>query len=710
MGVTVHCNFSLLIIFQAACVTSFVTTNYRTATATLYGLQVSSSSSNSRRRWSAPGTELLDDAYGTDPLTWTHTTAFETLAANIALCLVRSDLKRDTGFDGASTGWTSWIDEATAAALQTSIDDVTLAPITSAVPTDNNDNNNELQQDEIRAWLQWIQTTPAPAVLEFSHALRHQVNATLLLPDAENTSTKDRDEFLRRIGCRVISLPSGQSLNRNLQSPPGAMVFGKLLRGGVTRYRLLGSSSRSSTRPKRRAGERTLITAAVTGKTTPGWLQYGGPERNYQAVDIGACLVMEIVLLPKGLDLPLLTDKQASPLLQEMTIGRIPWNPNHMLTFASSGSAASSNNDTVDSTDAQPSDQPLLPPGSSSKSSTLQSTVSSCVGGLQPQIAGIVRRVLDGRVLRSVHDASNNNNNTLALDQIRREEMQDLLELGLHPVRGLLLYGPPGNGKTALAREISRVLNARSPKIVAAPELLDRWVGGSERLVRELFADAEEELRICNGDPTRSNLHVVVIDEIDAVFRKRSSTAGDGEVTRASAVNQILAKMDGINALGNVLLVGMTNRRELLDPALLRPGRLEVHVEIPVPDQAGRRDILQIHFGPLRSRGRLSRPLCEAIDGCAVPSSRGIRRMGSHLFPWVEKVQDISYSYSLKRRIRDLASDRWTGGFSGADIAGLVRCAGSLALARSRNQGGRAIDSLLITVQDVLQALEEVKQ
>ena len=104
---------------------------------------------------------------------------------------------------------------------------------------------------------------------------------------------------------------------------------------------------------------------------------------------------------------------------------------------------------------------------------------------------------------------------------------------------------------TALAREISRCLNARSPNIVAAPELLDKWVGGSEKLISELFGDAEAELSPCNGDPTRSAL--------DAVFRRRSATDDSKEATRASAVNQILAKLDGVNAIGNVLVIGMTN-------------------------------------------------------------------------------------------------------------------------------------------------------
>ena len=148
--------------------------------------------------------------------------------------------------------------------------------------------------------------------------------------------------------------------------------------------------------------------------------------------------------------------------------------------------------------------------------------------------------------------------------------------------------------------EICFFQDARAPKIVAAPEILDRWVGGSERLVRELFSEAEEELALCKTNPDdetaflKSSLHVIVIDEIDAVFRKRVESDDSGSITRNSVVNQILSKLDGVNALNNILLIGMTNRKELLDDALLRPGRLEVQIEVPLPDESGRREILQV--------------------------------------------------------------------------------------------------------------------
>jgi vesicle-fusing ATPase len=298
-------------------------------------------------------------------------------------------------------------------------------------------------------------------------------------------------------------------------------------------------------------------------------------------------------------------------------------------------------------------------------------------------------------------------------------EAEELSVLGLTPVRGLLLYGPPGCGKTQLVREISRALRARQPKIVSAPELLDRWVGGSEKLVRDLFADAEAELAACNGDATRSALHVIVIDEIDAVFRKRSGGEDSGETTRASAVNQILSKLDGVNAIPNVLLIGMTNRRELLDEALLRPGRLEVQIEIPLPNKEGRREILQIHFRGLREKGRLSQPLCCAIDGVTGFNDEvtypGATTVGSGVdeAPTITRrrkrdVVKSKLARIINRPSYDLAADYATGGFSGADLAGLVRCAGSIALSRARRNGS-GIDGLLITLEDVKQALKEVK-
>jgi vesicle-fusing ATPase len=432
---------------------------------------------------------------------------------------------------------------------------------------------------------------------------------------------------------------------------------------------------------KRRAGERTLI--YERGKTK-SWLQYGGPERKYEAVDMGPCALVEILALPKGLSIPSLMEDG-----EEMVVAHFPWDPNVLFDVE------------LESVETQPPDTTETALAELNEDFNqvihLESTFQTTVGGLRPQIQEIVRRVLDGRVIRPLSEI---NNEGKSAERVR--EAEQLAALGLQPVKGLLLYGPPGCGKTQLSREISRALDARPPKIVAAPELLDRWVGGSEKLVRELFADAEAELVQCNGDPTKSALHVIVIDEVDAVFRKRTAGEDSAQATRASAVNQILAKLDGVNVLGNVLLIGMTNRRELLDDALLRPGRLEVQIEIPLPDKEGRREILQIHFDALRRRGRLSEPLCQAIDGVRRLSSSS---EASSLFWRRRRAKRFGM---LGKKVKDLASSRWTGGFSGADIAGLVRCAGSIALARARSDG-TGVENLLITLDDVVQALDEVR-
>ena len=150
---------------------------------------------------------------------------------------------------------------------------------------------------------------------------------------------------------------------------------------------------------------------------------------------------------------------------------------------------------------------------------------------------------------------------------------------------------------------------------------------------------------------------------------------------QASVVNQILSKLDGVNAIDNILMIGMTNRRELLDSALLRPGRLEVQIEVPMPDQKGRREILKIHFGTLREKGRLSKPLCCAIDGLPCSSKYESKANPADLKSenseaYKERKRDtikrgLSTLFQKVRPPYDLAAE--TAGFSGADIAGLVR-------------------------------------
>lgn len=175
-----------------------------------------------------------------------------------------------------------------------------------------------------------------------------------------------------------------------------------------------------------------------------------------------------------------------------------------------------------------------------------------------------------------------------------------LNELGVKHIRGVLLHGPPGTGKTLIARKLAATLNSREPKIVNGPELLNMFVGETERALRELFKDAEEEQRM-HGD--FSKLHVLIFDEIDALCKVRGSTNSG---VHDNVVNQFLSKLDGVNSLNNLLVIGMTNRLDLIDPAVLRPGRLELHIEVGLPDAQGRQQILNIHTSVMRYFNRLA--------------------------------------------------------------------------------------------------------
>ncbi|CAB9512140.1 AAA ATPase forming ring-shaped complexes [Seminavis robusta] len=656
---------------------------------------------------------------------------FMTVASNAANCLFQSDMKRDArqDKDGAvASGATNWIDDAAAFDLKNALDKVKLK-----LP----DERTGLDRDEASSWIRWMKASPTPMIINLSEELRQLANQTLS-PASLQLMDQTPTQFLQRLGCRLVILPSGAALDSPLTEAAGSMIYGKLLFGGVTRYRLLVSSSNNNynniNRPARRTGERTVLKPS-TKDDTPVWIQYGGPERMYEAVDMGAAALLEVVVMPLGQQLE-------SVMGNNMVVGKIVWKPQQMFTSFMDPEDETAREDLDDNSNNNNQIHGYTPVSLSGKerNEAFQNDFQSSVGGLQPQIDAIVRRVLDGRIIRPAEDVSTAPGSVEEGDFTTQQlalasmEAEELALLGLTPVRGLLLYGPPGCGKTALAREISRSLRARAPKIVSAPELLDRWVGGSEKLVRALFADAEAELAACNGDATKSALHVIVIDEIDAVFRKRSTAEDSGEATRSSVVNQILAKLDGVNAIPNVLLIGMTNRRELLDDALLRPGRLEVQIEIPLPDKEGRREILQIHFDALRRKGRLSMPLCCAVDGVASSSSSlgdTTLQDSSSSPPETGDIGSETDDGPIKGRKRravkqainkvfdtlpmsarntfDLAADYATAGFSGADIAGLVRCAGSIALARARKDGN-GIESLLITMEDVKQALDEVKK
>lgn len=192
------------------------------------------------------------------------------------------------------------------------------------------------------------------------------------------------------------------------------------------------------------------------------------------------------------------------------------------------------------------------------------------IGGLDNEFQQIFRRAFASRVISP-----------------------DLVDkLGLRHVKGLLLFGPPGTGKTLIARQIGKMLNVKEPKVVNGPEMLSKYVGSSEENIRNLFKEAEAEYK---AKKENSQLHIIIFDELDSVFKQRGGSRSDGTGVGDNVVNQLLAKMDGVEQLNNILIIGMTNRLDLIDNALLRPGRFEIQIEISLPDEKGRKEILLIH-------------------------------------------------------------------------------------------------------------------
>lgn len=160
-------------------------------------------------------------------------------------------------------------------------------------------------------------------------------------------------------------------------------------------------------------------------------------------------------------------------------------------------------------------------------------------------------------------------------------------KIGIKHVKGILLYGPPGTGKTLIAVKIGSMISNIKPKVVSGPELLNKYVGQSEENIRNLFKDAID-------DTDNVNLHVIIFDEIDAICKKRGRE-GTGANVNDNIVNQLLSLIEGVHALNNIFIIAMTNRKELLDPALLRAGRIEIHMQIGLPNIEGRKQVFRIH-------------------------------------------------------------------------------------------------------------------
>ena len=165
--------------------------------------------------------------------------------------------------------------------------------------------------------------------------------------------------------------------------------------------------------------------------------------------------------------------------------------------------------------------------------------------------------------------------------------------IGIKPPKGVLLYGPPGTGKTLLARAIACNIEASFLKIVAS-SIVDKYIGESARVVREMFLYAKEH-QPC----------IIFIDEIDAIGGKRGNDASSSDREIHRTLMEMLNQIDGFDDLGKVKVIMATNRPDVLDPALLRPGRLDRKIEIPLPNESGRVDILKIHSKPMTKKGEI---------------------------------------------------------------------------------------------------------
>ena len=227
-------------------------------------------------------------------------------------------------------------------------------------------------------------------------------------------------------------------------------------------------------------------------------------------------------------------------------------------------------------------------------------------------------------------------------------------ELDIQSAKGVLMYGPPGTGKTLLAKAVANEAESNFISI-KGPELLNKFVGESEKGVREIFEKARANA------PT-----IVFFDEIDSIATERGRHSGDSGVSER-VVSQLLTELDGLEALEDVVVIATTIRPDLIDPALLRPGRLDRHVHVPVPDEGARRAIIEVHTR--------EKPLAEDVD-----------------------------LDSLARR---------TEGYVGADLEAVCREA---AMAASREfvhsvspeEVGESVGNVRITADHFEQALDEV--
>ncbi|MCF7862342.1 AAA family ATPase [Candidatus Woesearchaeota archaeon] len=185
-------------------------------------------------------------------------------------------------------------------------------------------------------------------------------------------------------------------------------------------------------------------------------------------------------------------------------------------------------------------------------------------------------------------------------------------KIGIQPPKGILLHGPPGTGKTLLAKAVASSTNATFIEIVGS-ELVQKFIGEGAKLVKEIFEMAREKA------PS-----IVFIDELDALAAKRIDigTSGEREVQRTFM--QLLSELDGFRHLGNVKIIGCTNRRDILDPAILRPGRLDRQIKVPVPTSEGIREIFKIHTQTMKLKAVKMESVISAMEGFSGAEIRSV--------------------------------------------------------------------------------------
>jgi transitional endoplasmic reticulum ATPase len=186
------------------------------------------------------------------------------------------------------------------------------------------------------------------------------------------------------------------------------------------------------------------------------------------------------------------------------------------------------------------------------------------------------------------------------------------LRMGISPPKGILLYGPPGTGKTMLAKAIANESDANFISI-KGPELLSKWVGESEKAVRKIFEKARQ-----------LSPSIIFFDEIDSLAPKRGASSDSGVTERV--VNQLLTEIDGLEEMHDVIVIAATNRPDIIDSALLRPGRFDRIILVPVPDEAMREQILKLHTTGMPIKGVDLKKVAQETEGYVGADIEGICR------------------------------------------------------------------------------------